>query len=299
MKAYIISYFGNTEDANIRRANHRLQIEWWREHSPGIEFVILSQCYKPNDYIQADYITYINSPKVAPAAARNILLKQFYSSNEEWSMWMDDDAILNYHPAYPHTHLDLNHVLETYPNNFDVNGQQITYITPHNANWPGDGGINKKYTNIEKNTHDYRHVDWNTELLFTRLTANAKGTLFWLRNITQKILQDSEFFVFDEQGLMPMEDIDFMLQIQKQTRGAYCCRNVILKEYLQPSTWAPVKSERNNRKAEVREYFIEKYDLPTDYIHMARSWPFPYGPKQFTTPYLKHRDQSVFEKLFL
>lgn len=90
MKIYIISYLNN----EIKREKpHIKQLEWLKENFKLNDIFILAQNYSIDKMDEINYI--INNP-IKPSLARNKLLSIFYSSNEEYGLFIDDDVILKY-----------------------------------------------------------------------------------------------------------------------------------------------------------------------------------------------------------
>jgi hypothetical protein len=304
MKAYIISYFGNRDKADTRHKRylkHCEQVEWWQTQYPTMTFDIVAMDYDSTEYIDNANITYINNPVVHPSAARNILLKRFYNDNpDEWALFMDNDVIQYHHIDWPHTHIKMCDILEQYPNNFTQNNVDITLIQPSNPGRPGDGAFNAKYSNQDLH---YAKADWQNNLYFDRTMYHLKGTMFWLRKHPECCLMDEEHYAFDEQGkLIPMEDVDFCLNLTHNHRYSYICRNIMIYEWLIDSTWVEANDDANRSIENNKQYAVmsEKYNMPLDksvwHKHFKRNGLRP--PKQFITPYTHDRQPTVFEQMF-
>ena len=93
MKIGVISYL--PENDLKRRQARNQQHEWLKSIFPNHEIVIVAQKYKVTDYIDDNKIKYISFEQgIGPSRARNIILKEFYDSQEDFLLLLDDDCIL-------------------------------------------------------------------------------------------------------------------------------------------------------------------------------------------------------------
>jgi len=250
MKAYIISYFGSKSEPTKRLSrlqNHNKQIEWWLNHDQDLDIIILSMEYDSTDYYIHPRVSYIDSPRLNPASARNTLLKIFYDSDDIWALFMDNDSILKQHALWPHTHINFNKMLNQNPSSF----KDITIIMPHSDIIPGDGAFTKKYNGTDSN---YSNIDWNKQLCFDRMFLTLKGSLFYLQNKKQNIFMEDLFF--------PAEDHEFALHHYVKGYQTYRLRNIMLYEYASPSTWAKTKTDRVPLIQSSFNNMSSKYSLP-------------------------------------
>lgn len=87
MKAYIISFLNSNAE---RRRIHREQLDYLVEH--GVEPVVLNMVYEPEDYdSRVQYVG--DNRRMDQVHARNILLDQFYSTDERYALFMDNDSV--------------------------------------------------------------------------------------------------------------------------------------------------------------------------------------------------------------
>ena len=255
---YIISYHGSDPEVRQKRLdNHNKQIDWWLNYDELINIYILAQDYQPSEYwnhSRVHYIDRLDAP-VPPASARNILLNHFYDTDDRWAIFADSDAILNLHPNFEHTHINICDILRSYPENFD----DIDLFWPHWDGRPGDGAFYDKYNNVDP---DYKDVDWNSELRFDRKFGSMKGTLFFLKNNEARIMMDTNFNGTGK--IIPGEDDEFAVAMAMNGYNTYILRNIMLKEFTAGSTHA---GEQSTRKEEMRkgdDIIREKYNLPDD-----------------------------------
>lgn len=255
---YIIAYHGtDPETRQIRSDNHNKQIEFWLDYDSEVEIRILAQDFISNEYWDHPRIKYIDrldSP-IPPASARNVLLNHFYDSDETWAIFADSDAILNLHPNFVHTHINICNILRTFPENF----KNVDLFWPHWDGRPGDGAFYDKFNNVDP---DYKDIDWNNDLCFDRKFGSMKGTLFFLKNNDKRIMMDTSF---NGNGkIIPGEDDEFAVAMAMEGFNTYIIRNIMLKEFTAGSTHA---GEQSTRKAEMLKgdsIITQKHRLPDD-----------------------------------
>jgi hypothetical protein len=255
---YIIAYHGNDPETRQRRSdNHNKQIEWWLDYDKEIEIRILAQDFSENEYWDNDRVTYVDrlDNPTPPASARNILLNHFYDTDEEWAVFADSDAILNLHPNFVHTHINICDILRTFPDNF----KDVDLFWPHWDGRPGDGAFYDKFNNVDP---AYKSIDWNTELCFDRKFGSMKGTMFFLKNNDKRIMMDESFNGTGQ--IIPGEDDEFAIAMALANYKTYILRNIMLKEFTAGSTHA---GEQSTRKAEMLkgdDIIKQKHGLPDE-----------------------------------
>ena len=255
---YIIAYHGNDPETRQRRSdNHNKQIEWWLDYDKEIEIRILAQDFSENEYWDNDRVTYVDrlDNPTPPASARNILLNHFYDTDEEWAVFADSDAILNLHPNFVHTHINICDILRTFPDNFT----DVDLFWPHWDGRPGDGAFYDKFNNVDP---AYKSIDWNTELCFDRKFGSMKGTMFFLKNNDKRIMMDESFNGTGQ--IIPGEDDEFAIAMALANYKTYILRNIMLKEFTAGSTHA---GEQSTRKAEMLkgdDIIKQKHGLPDE-----------------------------------
>jgi len=255
---YIIAYHGNDPETRQRRSdNHNKQIEWWLDYDKEIEIRILAQDFSENEYWDNDRVTYVDrlDNPTPPASARNILLNHFYDTDEEWAVFADSDAILNLHPKFVHTHINICDILRTFPDNF----KDVDLFWPHWDGRPGDGAFYDKFNNVDP---AYKSIDWNTELCFDRKFGSMKGTMFFLKNNDKRIMMDESFNGTGQ--IIPGEDDEFAIAMALANYKTYILRNIMLKEFTAGSTHA---GEQSTRKAEMLkgdDIIKQKHGLPDE-----------------------------------
>ena len=97
---YIISYRGTDAALKPKRVQfHKNQLTQLVKLFPQSPITVVAQNYIDVE-LEQEVTTYIRTGQMYPAQARNIMLKQFYESNEDWALFIDDDILFKeeYHP---------------------------------------------------------------------------------------------------------------------------------------------------------------------------------------------------------
>ena len=93
----IISYLPANEELRTIRLGCLMQVvEFWSRIIPGEDIHIMAQCFTESDrnLINGNVIWHLSDIGLGPAKARNILLHEFYDSDDKWLILTDDDVIL-------------------------------------------------------------------------------------------------------------------------------------------------------------------------------------------------------------
>jgi len=255
---YIIAYHGtDLETRQIRSDNHNKQIEFWLDYDSEIVIRILAQDFGANEYWDHPRIEYIDrlDIPIPPASARNVLLNHFYNGNEDWAIFADSDAILNLHPNFVHTHINICDILRKFPDNF----KDVDLFWPHWDGRPGDGAFYDKFNNVDP---AYKDIHWDTELCFDRKFGSMKGTLFFLKNNDKRIMMDTNFN--GNSQIIPGEDDEFAVAMAMNHCNTYILRNIMLKEFTAGSTHAGEQSTRKAQMLKGDDIIKEKYNLPDE-----------------------------------
>ena len=260
---YIIAYHGsrqNVETRQKRSDNHSKQVEWWLNYDKQIEIRILAMDFDESEFWNDPRVYYIDRLDfpTPPASARNILFNHFYDTGDDWAIFADSDAILNHHPNFPHTHINICDILRNNPGKFE----DITLFAPHNDQRPGDGAFYDKFQGVDP---DYKNVDWNNDYVFDRKLTHMKGTLFFLKNNKERLMMD-DYFNVHPLGTKPIlggEDDEFIVSCVMANKGTYMLRNILLKEMTAGSTWSDTETRKDDEKMR-DDYIAKKHSLPQD-----------------------------------
>lgn len=287
---YIIAYHGtDPETRQIRSDNHNKQIEFWLDYDSEIVIRILAQDFVETEYWdnpRVEYIDRLDTP-IPPASARNVLLNYFYDGDEDWAIFADSDAILNLHPNFTHTHINICDILRKFPDNF----KDVDLFWPHWDGRPGDGAFYDKFNNVDP---AYKDIHWDTELCFDRKFGSMKGTMFFLKNNDKRIMMDESFNGNGQ--IIPGEDDEFAVAMAMNHYNTYILRNIMLKEFTAGSTHAGEQSTRKAAMLKGDDIIKEKYNLPDDRAKWYKTVKQNgFGmQKRVTTPLNKNVEESLF-----
>lgn len=130
----IISYCPeDTELQKVRAHAHSLQLDWLATvNTYGANVYRIEQHYTP-EFREAvatalPIVSKVFAEGIGPAAARNELLKDFYSSDDDWLICMDDDRCLYSHYGSHLFFYDLQYSLQL--NKLCKEGVLITGVVP-------------------------------------------------------------------------------------------------------------------------------------------------------------------------
>lgn len=100
MKINIISYLPNDNRRAARLEAHKKQLNWIKTTFPDWFIRVVTQNYREEDFssLVDEYIR-VDEP-IGPAGARNLILKKFYNSSEDFTIILDDDTIVKDYNDY-------------------------------------------------------------------------------------------------------------------------------------------------------------------------------------------------------
>lgn len=247
--AYIISYFGDTPELIEKRKNiHAEQVNFFKDQM-GLRVVVCAMNYQDDWAIPG--VEYLFREKMSPGAARNVLLKEFYSSSEDFAIFADNDAWFYTGGKYDTHGKDFLKVIE------EKGLGYVDLVRPID-------GMSTAYGSILESS------DVKRNLVFKR-KSQFRGPLFILRNF-QKQYNDPQWFepsLFDQPDgtFIPGEDLCFSLNLVEKGYRVYESQNFILKEKAaQDSTWAKKKvdGEENFRIAQgrlMKQVLSERFNI--------------------------------------
>ncbi len=201
MLAVIISYFGTDERTiNRRLEEHNKQIDWFLDIDKRIRFLILAQEYKRAWFRSESRITYTRLKNhVTPGPARNLILKDFYGSDNRWAIMLDNDTTL-------YDHMDGKTV--------------FTHMIDHPERWeavdmwypldPAREGFNERY----------KKSLYKEFFVLERKQVQVKGSMMVIKNNKEPIAFRDQY----------SEDTEFSIENMYRGRAVYQNTNTVLKE---------------------------------------------------------------------
>lgn len=250
---YIISWFGDDNVKERRKEFHKKQIEWAFKHN--LKPVVLAQDYTAADYI--DNVRYINADIsngiLTPSQARNILLDEFYNSDDDFAFFADNDAVLSddiqHSDSGNFIQLMRNFTIDMFAD-IDI----ISFANPSRTAFKSE--LSKP---IYKNNFVFRRCYYTT------------GPIHIMKNI-KKIYGKTLYYdvdTFNDNGkIITCEEHDFCINGMLHGIKAYHLRNVLLVEFGRTvSTWVNDDSNRGVDYAKQLindKYKLELYIFPTN-----------------------------------
>lgn len=216
----IISYFGSDPELRAKRVQyHNRQIDWAIER--GYPIFINAMEYEDHEYRKHDLITYIKNPRMIASEARNILLKNFYSSNFDVGLFLDNDTIL--YPYYDHLKIfelledDVQQFIDENIFCFNPSYPRLDPVHGPNGTEKVNGEITIKYKDLHKRLQ--KEMDFKPHYMLQTACVFLINT---------KKYRDLEFYM--DVNFTHKEDNDFGFQLQSQGLGVYKTFNIIMNE---------------------------------------------------------------------
>lgn len=242
--AYVIHYLPKDPSERERRKKaHHEQIAYWLGH--GFKFLIAASNVEDGDVYRHENVRYIHTPQIGIANSRNILLRDFYASDEDFGLFMDDDIILD---DVVGSDLILEELVDV-----DINRlNRIDLFSPIHPEWHGVESALKAN---------------NGQSLWTfRKNPRQAGHAMFLRNMRK--FYDREYYFKNEWSPQPWaprcgEDVVFALDLHLDGFGVYDCHNMLkIVRNDDTSTWLSDSSKREQMVFEFEARLAEEYDLP-------------------------------------
>ena len=241
---YIIHYLPNDADERLRRrAAHWDQLHYWTEM--GLKCVVVASNLGPEDEYRHLLVEYIKTPRVGIANSRNMLLRRFYSSIEDFGIFADDDIILN-------DTVGSDRILEELMTMNVDRLAGIDLFSPIHPEWHGIDAALKANNG---------HSLWT----FKKNPRQAGHAMF-LRNMVK--FYNREYYFKNEWAPQPWaqrcgEDVVFALDLHLDGFGVYDCYNMLkVVSNDDTSTWLTDGSDRTQMVDEFEARLVEEYDLP-------------------------------------
>jgi len=214
--AYIISYLPKDELRSKRLEIHDRQIAYWK--SKGLKIVVYAQGYEKGDFREGvQYITNTTDKIHRPGPARNILLKEFYKTNQDFCLLMDNDIVLYEGEKYCDSD-NLVSILKDIPIE-NLEGVDV-FETINPTQTPFSAFFEENKDILQSN-------------LFFKRKPNISGMCLFIRNFRKFGMKEYLYDDwFDEKtGKIIMgEDIAFGLELIRDGRGVYSLMNAVRKD---------------------------------------------------------------------
>jgi len=252
LAAYIISYLGEGKVRETRLEHHNRQIDWLLKNKPDMPIHILAQHYKETEYRNEDNIDYTIIPKdhdvLRPGPARNVLLRDYYDSDYDMCIFLDNDSVL--YDTKEH-HMEGGKIFETLENVWDnkLIRECVDLFVPIVPRWEP---FSKMYRENKE------MIDNN--LVFRR-TGILKTSLWFFKNISKH----KNMRIYFDESFDEIEDGEFIMAAVAEGLGTYKCMNIVLNEFAGGPENSTLFSEedgtntRSNNSNFYKRKIIEKY----------------------------------------
>lgn len=245
MKAYIVSYLGADPSLIAKRLSiHNRQIEWFK--SLDLQIKVFDQNYE--DSFRSPGVEYFgySGAVLKQWKVRNIFLKEFYNSDEDYCIIADNDSIL-------YDHFDGKEFIRAFiQNGKEFSNYGIDAIVPIDA---AKSPFNK-YVSDRKDAYDSNYV-FNPVLFF-------RTAFFILRNIKKHRKKEIYFRDFSENENLGRAD-DFFFSHDLNKNGCRCFKtyNIILKDMVgeRYSILSQDNEERTRLINQTFEFLQKEYNL--------------------------------------
>lgn len=247
----IITYLPSDVSTRSKRIeSHAKEMRRLNELYPDVNIVEINQQYEPSDIEFFDRIgcnghrKYIHNMagKLGISGARNFLLRQFYESDKDFIMLMDDDTMI--YPYY-----DSSRFLEDLYEN--VSPKSVGIIRPLN---PVIQPFKLQNYERRDEIHDYWVLNTSMGIM--------PGGMIILSNLKKhygiEIYFDENMRSYEGEGY---EDLDFVLQLRRHNIHSHRCTQIITNPLSNDSS---VMFAGKDRKALHLQNLKSTYDRFTD-----------------------------------
>lgn len=248
-KMYIISWFGDGPTVEKRIKMHDNQLSWCFKNN--LEPIVLAQNYKDEYYRpNVSYIKHYGEV-LRFGEARDILLKQYYNSDEDFAIFADNDTYL-----YTGEKYGLNdHIIEIMKTTDIEQFDNVDLFYPLN---PAFVPFSK---DLEKNIVSDRYS-------LRMKPGYVAAQMFFLKNLKKHYDKEIYYdpnFVLPDRSILPAEDQEFPINLIHNGFSSFLCKNLIKKDegLHNNSTWSTEEEEKwRQRCLQGLNYIAEKYRLP-------------------------------------
>lgn len=234
-RCYIISYRApkwSDEEWNKRHSKHKFQVEYFK--SKGLDIYVFAQFYDEKDKIEG--VTYLewNGERHLPGEARNVCLKHFYESEQDFMLMLDDEITI-LEKVYNKSHEDgINFIKEFQKmdivdfKNIDVFG---TLLPTRDAY-----GL----------TFEENKTEFQNSWVFKR-RPHLCGQAVFLKNLKKyydKEMYFPENWKTEDGDVLIGEDQAFSINLQLNGFNSFQLQNIVLNDLgVKISTYAPSDKE--------------------------------------------------------
>jgi len=256
-KMYIISWFGENEHVSKRIQIHDRQLTWAFDND--LVPHVLAQNYEDSYYRDNVVYTKHNGKVLKALEARNILLKEFYNSDDDYALFADNDCYFYTGKKYGANDIFVK-TMRNIPLENLRNIDMIIAIDPSTSPFSKDLEENKK----KDETH-WRFVP-----------GYIASGLFILKNLKKHYNKELYFdtdFIKEDGSIIACEDQEFPIQLIHNNMGVFVCKNIIRKEEAaSTSTWNNNVEQRRAKTKEGHDFISKKFDLPIQSESPSGSW---------------------------
>lgn len=247
--AYIVSYLPKDNLRAKRLEIHDRQIAYWK--SKGLDIVVYAQGYEDEDFREGvRYIVNTTNKIDRPGPARNVLLEQFYQTDQDFCLLTDNDIVLYEGEKYCDSD-NLVSILQNMPIE-NLNGVDV-FETLNPTQTPFSAFFQENKAILESN-------------LFFRRRPNL-SQCFFIRNFRKFRMKEYYFddWVDEKTGKIIMgEDVAFGIKLTKEGRGVYSLMNAVRKDLgWNVSSWCENKDQRKQAFDDLKNNLLPSLGVGT------------------------------------
>lgn len=265
MKIHIPSYFGTDVKLVAKRtAFHDAQLKQIARLFPNAEVHVLAMGYIPEPQANVMVRT---MDRVSPGVARNIFLREFYASDDDWCLFLDNDVLFDerYH----------SHKLYDLVESGGLNRYNMYLIT---ASWPFQVAVNPVI---------YKHASLHRSNFVFNTALRLKTSAFFLKNFRKHGLKE---YLFDE-SLLSHEDYELVRRLHCDGIWAWQCRSWVMEEkgqkhsthmaHLFPGIDPEVARRNDPDLQRIDKQYGDLHHVPrTETVPRDHAWQFAYAVSQ-------------------
>lgn len=230
MKVYVISFFGTEKLRQKRKDIHQEQIDWLTTN--GFDVHVLAQDYQDDEF--DDRVTYVNGnqPRQYPVYARNQLFKHFYSTNDDYALFLDNDIVVEC--------LSTANIIDEISKKIELFlSEKVGLITFMN---PGFMPTKKKYSE-NQSQHD-SYILFEKESIFFK--ESALFMVNWKKHINEEFQVDYDLLYPSTNEMANGESMLMSEQCFKHQWHIMRSAQLVMKELNTSSTWGSKQAHRRN-----------------------------------------------------